>query len=153
MSSCYIRPTCLSLFKPGKIRFSLFKKSSTSIKPHQDVLTQADQVCRLYDACFQSLKGDVKTDILIGLGCHGGLVSKMWHFLWLTLRLDVDKIVQAAGAAVVAKKSLMAAKGRLASSVGFLSLSSSTSSPDVQDPASVFGLLNMCCQTTQCYLA
>ena len=132
------------------MRFSLFKKSSNSIKPDQAVLSQANQVCRLYDACFQSLKGDVKTDILIGLGCHGNLVSKMWHFLWLTLKLDVDKIVQAAGAAVAAKKS-STGKGGLASSVNFLSLLMPTS--DVQDPVSVFGLLNMCCQTTQCCLA
>ncbi len=112
----------LSYWPAGKIRFSLFKKTSNSIRLNRGILEQAQKVCRLYDSCFRSLKDEVKMDVLIGLGCNGALVSKMWYFLWLTLGLDVDKIVRAAAAA----------KGGGATD---------------QDP--VFSVLTLCCQTTQ----
>ena len=117
---------------PGKIRFSLFKRSSNSIKLDQSVLELTNKVCYLYDNCFRSLRDELKMDILIGLGCHGALVSKMWHFLWLTLGLNVEKIVQAA-ASVPPEKPASGCTGGLSSS----------------SQESLFSLLNMCCQATQ----
>ena len=69
-------------------------------------------------------------DVLIGLGCNGALVSKMWHFLWLTLGLDVEKIVRATKDSAGGKGD--SAKG--GRSDGEL------------DP--IFSVLTLCCQTT-----
>lgn len=133
----------LPLSHTGKIRFSLFKRSSNSIKLDRSILENANKVCHLYDMCFRSLKDEVKTDILIGLGCHGALVSKMWHFLWLTLGLDVEKIVLAAAAAATATAKLPSEKPGSSGVGGSLNRASS------QESESLFSMLNMCCQTTQ----
>ena len=90
-------------------------------------------------------------DVLIGLGCNGALVSKMWHFLWLTLGLDVDKIVHAAAAAqgvgVAAAKgggvgAASATKGGGAGGSAVI-----TKGVGEQDP--IFSVITLCCQTTQ----
>jgi hypothetical protein len=53
----------------------------------------ASQVCCMYNLCVKILT-QLSIDFLIGLGCHGSLVPKMWHFIWLVLGLNVDKLVQ-----------------------------------------------------------
>ena len=120
-------------FLPGKIRFSLFKKTSSTIKLNRSILDQAHKVCCLYDSCFNSLKDEIKMDVLIGLGCNGALVSKMWHFLWLTLGLDVDKIVRAA----------VAANGSGASA----DTKGGGAGTGEHDP--LFSVITLCCQMTQ----
>ena len=47
----------------------------------------------MYNLCVKALT-QLSVDILIGLGCHGSLVPKMWHFIWLVVGLNVDKLVQ-----------------------------------------------------------
>ena len=142
-------------FPPGKIRFSLFKKASSSIKLNASVLEQAGKVCGLYNTCFSSLKEDVKTDVLIGLGCNGALVSKMWHFLWLSLGLDVEKIVRAAAATGVGKVAGGSAKvvgsgGKGSGSSKGVAVAVGVESREGGgaglDP--VFSVLTLCCQTT-----
>ena len=127
----------------GKIRFSLFKKTSGSIRLNQSVLDQANKVCRLYDSCFNSLKDEIKMDVLIGLGCNGALVSKMWHFLWLTLGLDVDKIVRAAAAAKGGGAAATSKEGDAAA----VSKGGGAAAAGNQDP--LFSVITLCCQTTQ----
>ena len=82
-------------------------------------------------------------DVLMGLGCNGTLISKMWHFLWLALGLDVDKILRAAKAAPppssggVAKSQAATSSHRASGVEGHGEL----------DP--VFSVLTLCCQATQ----
>lgn len=76
-------------------------------------------------------------DILIGLGCHGALVSKMWHYLWLTLGLDVEKIVLEAASAMAKVSREKPASGGVGGS------------PSGHKSEALFSMLNMCCQTTQ----
>ena len=47
----------------------------------------------MYNLCVKVLT-QLSIDFLIGLGCHGSLVPKMWHFIWLIVGLNVDKLVQ-----------------------------------------------------------
>ena len=141
----------------GKIRFSLFRRNTSSIKLDPAILEQANKVCHLYDTLFDSLRDEIKMDVLIGLGCNGALVSKMWHFLWLILGLDVDKIVQAA----VSRKS-SATGGTTTSAAGNTTTTTTTTTTgatrstatgaraagtNVSDP--IFSVLTLCCQTTQ----
>lgn len=136
----------------GKIRFSLFKKTDPgTIKLDKSVLSNTHKVCRLYDTCFKSLKDEVKMDVLIGLGCNGSLVSKMWHFLWLTLGLDVDKILRAAKeapppASSVSTSSVGLARGGSVSTVAAPEVIGQNIAVEM-DP--VFGVLTLCCQATQ----
>ena len=88
---CYI---ILSWFCfQGKFRFSLFKRSASSISVGNSVLQTASRVCWMYNICVKALV-QLSVDFLIGLGCHGSLVPKMWHFVWLIVGLNVDKLVQ-----------------------------------------------------------
>lgn len=139
------------MYSPGKIRFSLFKKTS-SIKLNSGILEQASKVCGLYNTCFKSLKDDIKMDVLIGLGCNGALVSKMWHFLWLTLGLDVDKIVRAAGAAQAAKVTGEKGSGSAAVAKGSGSAAVAKGGASMESPETkldpIFSVLTLCCQTT-----
>ena len=51
----------------------------------------------MYNLCVKAM-AQLSADFLIGLGCHGSLVPKMWHFVWLVVGLNVDKLVQTIGA-------------------------------------------------------
>ncbi len=97
-------------------------------------------------------------DVLIGLGCNGALVSKMWHFLWLTLGLDVDKIIGLARAVVTHASGN--AGGRANGGGGMTNGAGTAKLPNGQQAASevtgchvemdpAFSVLTLCCQATQ----
>ena len=77
----------------GKFRLSLFKKSRDMISLSSSVLQEVGQACYMYSLCVKSLT-QLMVDILIGLGCNGSLVPKMWHFIWLTMGLNVETLVR-----------------------------------------------------------
>ena len=83
----------MSLYFKGKFRLSLFKKSRDFISVSSSVLQDVSQVCSMYSQCVKSLT-QITVDILIGLGCNGSLVPKLWHFIWLSVGLNVEKLVQ-----------------------------------------------------------
>ena len=138
--------SCCICLHAGKIRFTLFKRNASSIKIDQTILEQAGKVCCLYNTCFNSLKDEIKMDILIGLGCNGALVSKMWHFLWLTLGLDVEKIVQATA---IALKSSEPSRKRSNPEIGPNSKRVNPESHPSRKNNGLFNVLTLCCQATQ----
>ena len=86
-------------------------------------------------------------DVLIGLGCNGALVSKMWHFLWLMLGLDVNKILQAAKAMPTKGVAKTTAGGASTSSKGSMAISGSAQADE--GGSQLFCVLTLCCQATQ----
>ena len=46
----------------------------------------------MYNLCVKYLT-QLTVDVLIGLGCNGMLVPKLWHFVWLTMGLNAEKLM------------------------------------------------------------
>ena len=46
----------------------------------------------MYNLCVKYLT-QLTVDVLIGLGCNGMLVPKLWHFVWLTMGLSAEKLM------------------------------------------------------------
>lgn len=46
----------------------------------------------MYNHCFESLK-QISTDLIIGLGCSGTLVTKMWYFLRGVMGVNAIKVI------------------------------------------------------------
>ncbi len=79
----------------GKLSF-LPKKSTPTLHIDRTVLNQACSVCSMYNVCLETLT-QMASDILVGLGCSGTLVTKLWYFLTGVVGLDVDRAVQRLG--------------------------------------------------------
>lgn len=64
-----------------------------SISVSNSLVQQTSHVCWMYNLCVKCLT-QLTVDVLIGLGCNGMFVPKLWHFVWLTMGLNAEKVVE-----------------------------------------------------------
>jgi len=76
----------------GKSKFTISKRVLPQLKIEKAILDQICGVCQMYSHCLESLT-QIASDLIIGLGCSGTLVAKMWHFLRGVMGTNVDKVI------------------------------------------------------------
>ena len=82
----------MTLLSHSTGKFIFTKRAPPPLRIDKLTLDRVCGVCQMYNHCFESLK-QISTDLIIGLGCSGTLVTKMWYFLRGVMGVNADKVI------------------------------------------------------------
>lgn len=77
----------------GKFSFSFKKTTVPPITLDRPTVHQLCRVCTMYNLCTNTLK-QISTELLVGLSCHGMLVSKMWYLSRGVFQCEVERVLK-----------------------------------------------------------
>ena len=82
---------CISANTKGKLSFSFKKTAVPPLSLDKPSVHQTCLTCSMYNLCASTLK-QMATEILVGLGCQGTLVSKLWCLTRGVFQCEVERV-------------------------------------------------------------